>query len=306
MTAVSVNIMCLVVLISTLIWWQSAKGMLEVKPDTVVITSNHESQPHYGSMKMAPLIITTEILYSCLEIHSNASLRRPRGNVIWIWNNDILNTTGSKYRKYGKKKRLLIKELTYEDSGVYECAFASNITEKGRTELWIAPNVVSSPKVQNFRIHTSINVTCLVTGGIRDVEWQRNNQTIAHSNTFIANSRYEVLSSGSLHIFNITEQDSGHYRCIVSNKAGKHSQNIEVNVMNEFTQYQHNEQHDIFPLDNNGCVTQMGFIKEFFQDIKDSSPDYYTEQDIPYFTAKPPHCIQTKEGFNVVNVRLID
>ena len=56
--------------------------------------------------------------------------------MIWIWNNDILNTTGSKYRKYGKKKRLLIKELTYEDSGVYECAFASNITEKGRTELW--------------------------------------------------------------------------------------------------------------------------------------------------------------------------
>ena len=164
----------------------------------------------------------------------------------------------------------------------------------------VAPNVVSSPKVQNFRIHTSINVTCLVTGGIRDVEWQRNNQTIAHSNTFIANSRYEVLSSGSLHIFNITEQDSGHYRCIVSNKAGKHSQNIEVNVMNEFTQYQHNEQHDIFPLDNNGCVTQMGFIKEFFQDIKDSSPDYYAEQDIPYFTAKPPHCIQTIEGFNVV------
>ena len=34
------------------------------------------------------------------------------------------------------KKRLLVRDIVEEDSGVYECAFSLNSTEKGRAELW--------------------------------------------------------------------------------------------------------------------------------------------------------------------------
>ena len=56
--------------------------------------------------------------------------------MLWIQNENMLNTVGTKYKNYGKKKKLLIRNLTQKDSGVYECAMPSNITQKGRAELW--------------------------------------------------------------------------------------------------------------------------------------------------------------------------
>lgn len=66
----------------------------------------------------------------------NGITHRPPEEVIWIQNKNTLSTTGTKYRNFGKKKRLLIKDLVPEDSGVYECALMSNTTERGRAELW--------------------------------------------------------------------------------------------------------------------------------------------------------------------------
>lgn len=73
-------------------------------------------------------------------------------------------------------------------------------------------------------------ITCSVTGGIRDVKWKRNGQTIAHSNGTIVDSRYAVLSCGSLHIASVSVQDSGIYNCIVSNRAGRDMKQVEVKV----------------------------------------------------------------------------
>ena len=50
---------------------------------------------------------------------------------------EIIITKGNrKYRNYGKKKRLQIRDPQAEDSGVYECAISPNSTETGRAELW--------------------------------------------------------------------------------------------------------------------------------------------------------------------------
>lgn len=56
--------------------------------------------------------------------------------MIWLKNGDFLDTRPRKYRNYGMKKRLLVRNVVDEDSGVYECAFSLNSTEKGRAELW--------------------------------------------------------------------------------------------------------------------------------------------------------------------------
>ena len=56
--------------------------------------------------------------------------------MVWTQNENKINTVGTKYKKYGRKRKLLIRNLTSEDSGVYECAMESNRTQKGRAELW--------------------------------------------------------------------------------------------------------------------------------------------------------------------------
>lgn len=76
-------------------------------------------------------------------------------------------------------------------------------------------------------------VTCLVTDGVRTVNWTKGGHFIGHSNgthTSVVDSRYTVQSSGSLHIANITEEDAGVYNCTVSNPAGGASRAIEVEV----------------------------------------------------------------------------
>lgn len=70
------------------------------------------------------------------KVFPDSRPHRPRTDVIWLKNGDFLDTSPRKYRNYGMKKRLLVRNIVDEDSGVYECAFSLNSTEKGRAELW--------------------------------------------------------------------------------------------------------------------------------------------------------------------------
>jgi len=56
--------------------------------------------------------------------------------VVWLKDGNVLNVRTRKYRKYGMKKRLLVRNIMEEDSGMYECTYSFNSTEKGRAELW--------------------------------------------------------------------------------------------------------------------------------------------------------------------------
>ena len=68
--------------------------------------------------------------------------------MVWILNENRIDTAGTKYRKLGKKRKLIIKNLTYEDSGVYECAMHSNFTRRGKGELWGKENKISNGKLK--------------------------------------------------------------------------------------------------------------------------------------------------------------
>lgn len=97
----------------------------------------------------------------------------------------------------------------------------------------VAPQVVTAPGSQVLMTKTNDTIVCLVTAGIRNVEWKRNNQTIAHSNGTVADHHYRILPSGSLFVFDITQQDDGLYSCKVSNKAGEDSREIRVKVVHK-------------------------------------------------------------------------
>ena len=72
-----------------------------------------------------------------VQVESDESRHRPRDEVIWMKDGQIIVTRGNrKYRNFGKKKKLQINNPQVEDSGVYECAHSLNSTEKGRAELW--------------------------------------------------------------------------------------------------------------------------------------------------------------------------
>lgn len=93
---------------------------------------------------------------------------------------------------------------------------------------------MSTLQQQMLFIGTNGVITCLVSEGMRDLEWKTNGHSIAYSNSTITSTveaRYTILDSGSLHISNVTEQDAGIYSCTVSNPAGSDSKTIEVEAV---------------------------------------------------------------------------
>ena len=90
----------------------------------------------------------------------------------------------------------------------------------------VAPQIIAAPKQQTLHLGSHQNVlTCLVTGGIRTVDWRKDNKTINDT------TRYKILASGSLQLTaNVSESDSGVYTCRASNKAGTVLKEVEVKV----------------------------------------------------------------------------
>lgn len=100
----------------------------------------------------------------------------------------------------------------------------------------VAPHVTAAPREQTLSEGDRGIVVCLVTDGIREVEWKRNGVSVARSNSSSSsssNGRYTILPSGSLRISAVSQQDTGTYTCTVSNRAGSDSKEISVNVYQE-------------------------------------------------------------------------
>ena len=85
-----------------------------------------------------------------LQILPDTPPHRPRSEVVWIKDGQVIDTSSRKYRNFGKKKWLLIRDLTETDGGVYECAFTPNATEKGRAELWSEWSVLGWSNVPHY------------------------------------------------------------------------------------------------------------------------------------------------------------
>ena len=72
-----------------------------------------------------------------MQVDEGSSPSRPRSNVMWMKDGEVIVTENNrKYRHYRKKKILEIFDLTYTDQGVYECGYSSEDTQMGSAELW--------------------------------------------------------------------------------------------------------------------------------------------------------------------------
>lgn len=72
-----------------------------------------------------------------MQIDEGSTPSRPRSNVVWMKDGEVIITENNrKYRHYRKKKILEIFELTYTDQGVYECSYSAEDSQKGSAELW--------------------------------------------------------------------------------------------------------------------------------------------------------------------------
>lgn len=66
-----------------------------------------------------------------------SSSGRPSQEVVWLKDGHIIETKGNrKYIHRRLKRKLEIRQLDVNDSGIYECAINPNSTERGRAELW--------------------------------------------------------------------------------------------------------------------------------------------------------------------------
>lgn len=86
------------------------------------------------------LIITDNNWLVCVvtvQVDEDSSPSRPRSNVTWMKDGEVIVTEHNrKYRHYRKKKILEIFDLTYTDQGLYECGYSREDTQRGLAELW--------------------------------------------------------------------------------------------------------------------------------------------------------------------------
>ena len=119
---------------------------------------------------------------------------------------------------------LEIDDVTASDRGAYSCNVTYgpsleaqsakihlNIRATGLPESFKAPSFLSVPTPQTIREGDSITMDCIANGNPKPViRWLRDGEDIDMSDL---DSRFRIIGTGSLHIYEARETDSGEYQC---------------------------------------------------------------------------------------------
>ncbi|CEF67032.1 Immunoglobulin subtype 2 domain and Immunoglobulin subtype domain and Immunoglobulin-like domain and Immunoglobulin I-set domain and Immunoglobulin V-set domain and Immunoglobulin-like fold domain-containing protein [Strongyloides ratti] len=132
---------------------------------------------------------------------------------------------------------LIISNISYDDEGFYYCKNTDNSNTGETIHLIIAyiDQLPDNKKELNMSpsrpyLGDSVRLDCPTTDAYPDpsVKWHRNGIDLDYTN-----SRFEVLTNGSLLINRIQSQDIGFYSCILSNFAGHTKGTVFVDIYND-------------------------------------------------------------------------
>ncbi|XP_075991621.1 terribly reduced optic lobes isoform X3 [Anticarsia gemmatalis] len=132
------------------------------------------------------------------------------------------------YNQYQNGTRLIIRDVSKGDSGVYICNIFNN-NEIQQSVYWsvvvgTAPTIQLKPPTQTVQPGESPTVECIVTGdNIQSVTWRPYNRD--------ASSRVEIRGS-ILKFHQIEVEDAGKYECIAVSEYASRSARAEV-IVNE-------------------------------------------------------------------------
>ncbi|KAG7327264.1 hypothetical protein KOW79_008870 [Hemibagrus wyckioides] len=131
---------------------------------------------------------------------------------------------------------LVISNATEVDAGLYRCVLenAGPTKTSDEAELQILPETWEVRKLEFLMQPGSVSrvvgqnvlLPCVVSGfPAASVRWMRDDRVIDDGD-----SRFELLSGGSLQIFNLTEEDGGMYSCLADNANNSVEARAELTV----------------------------------------------------------------------------
>ncbi|KAL9959422.1 hypothetical protein ACROYT_G032745 [Oculina patagonica] len=156
----------------------------------------------------------------------------PRPTYTWFLNGKPLIWTNRHNITGGN---LTIKDLTRQDSGMYQC-FVNNKHGQLHADIELTvseipagfgPGSKAPEPNTNALIHTSVELACNPTGEPKPViRWLFNGLMYLKST-----GKFQILSNGNLRISNVTKADTGYYICEASNRLGKATRKGHLNVL---------------------------------------------------------------------------
>ncbi|KFM73053.1 Hemicentin-1, partial [Stegodyphus mimosarum] len=159
-----------------------------------------------------------------LSLHCEAS-GHPIPSITWLLNNT--QVTGSVHSILGRSK-LHIQNVSKEDEGTYICLAQNAAGERkaaAAVRVRAPPVVLDSSGVKSVQVKETVILDCLVKGDPSpNIIWIKNGQKLE------LNHRIQIMMNGSLFIYNSSDQDSGHYKCIASNDFGSAERTAELIV----------------------------------------------------------------------------
>ncbi|KAL5457189.1 hypothetical protein EMCRGX_G034434 [Ephydatia muelleri] len=255
----------------------SAGAHLVIDPPEVIYYTD--------SLQISPTLPQMDAQFSCYEVAPNSTvLFRPRKDVFWTKNR---SATG-----------LCVRKL--------------NSTDRGSATLWTSPYIVYAPTTQLLQPSGAQIVQCSVSSGIRCVRWTKDGQLVATSNATALltafDSRYSILSNGSLLILGVKATDAGLYKCMVYNKAGNSSATIELipegndPFMENTTLTNASLTGTPTVMDREHCVSITDY--RFGQGPVISTELYLFSKSStsvpPIILTTSPSCVQSVEGYSII------
>ncbi|XP_035222665.1 hemicentin-1-like isoform X3 [Stegodyphus dumicola] len=198
----------------------------------VCIASNSAGRDHQSvslDVHVPPVITTLPksqdiSVGDILSLHCEAS-GHPIPSITWLLNNT--QVTGSVHSIFGRSK-LHIQNVSKEDEGTYICLAQNAAGERkaaAAVRVRAPPIILDSSGVKSVQVKEAVILDCLVKGDPSpNIIWIKNGQRLE------LNHRIQVMMNGSLFIYNSSDQDSGHYKCIASNDFGSAERTAELIV----------------------------------------------------------------------------
>ncbi|XP_060245885.1 hemicentin-2 [Meriones unguiculatus] len=155
---------------------------------------------------------------------------------IITWTKETNTLTSRGHYNVSRDGTLVIAQPSPQDAGAYVCT-ATNSVGFSSQEMWLSVN--TKPKIKRndsqamdaplrvtIKAGEEVTLDCEAQGSPAPlVTWTKD----AHPLLPVTN-RYDLLPSGSLHLAQTQEGDSGHYECTASNPAGAASRHYVLGV----------------------------------------------------------------------------
>lgn len=144
----------------------------------------------------------------------------PSPNIVWFRNAErVESVPGNKY-SVDEDGSLIIKKLSMEDSGMFQCLAANEAGEdSGYTWLKVKTSIpVMETAPQNVTVldGKDATITCRAVGApTPNITWSYNDKLMGE-----LSGRVQVLENGDLLIAAVRESDAGKYTCNRANEAG--------------------------------------------------------------------------------------